>query len=133
MGSQHPNIAPYGEIFCTKDNKQLILAVGTEQQFQELCNIIGLEGLWEDARFCNNTLRLSNRGALAALLSAAILRFSADEILQQCHEKQVPVAPIRNLQELFELPAAQRLVLEERQDGQMQSKRVKTAVFKINA
>jgi len=41
----------------------------------------------------------------------------------------VPLAPIRNLAQLFEMPAAQALILEEElPDGKI-SKRVKTAVF----
>lgn len=132
MGSQHPNIAPYGEIFYTNDEKALILAVGTEQQFQDLCKIIGLPLLWEDDLFKTNTLRLSNRAMLIQILAKAFRQYFAEELLQKCHEKQVPIAPILNLQEVFDLQSAKELVLEEAHDERTVSKRVKTVVFKIN-
>ena len=33
IGSLHPNIAPYGETFTTKDNKTIVLAIGSNNQF----------------------------------------------------------------------------------------------------
>lgn len=131
MGSQHPNIAPYGEIFYTKDNRPLILATGTEQQFRELCEIIHLPELPEDERFKTNTLRLTNRASLNESLAPAFKKMIAEEILVRCHEMQVPVAPIRNLQEVFQMPAARDLILEEASTDGKVSKRVRTAVFDI--
>lgn len=131
MGSRHPNIAPYGEVFYTKDQKPLIVSTGTEQQFRALCDLLGASQIGEDERFVTNALRLQHRDALAELLQAAFKNFLSDEILEQCHAAQVPVAPIRNLAEVFELPAARDLILEEKMPDGKVSKRVKTVVFKL--
>ncbi|MEZ4962012.1 MAG: CaiB/BaiF CoA-transferase family protein [Saprospiraceae bacterium] len=130
-GSQHPNIAPYGEIFYTKDNKPLIVATGTEEQFRQLCKIIGLPELADDERFKTNSLRLANRAALNEKLSPAFREMIVDEILASCQKLQVPVAPIRNLKEVFNLPAAKELILEETNTDGTISLRVRTAVFEI--
>ena len=131
IGSRHPNIAPYGEVFYTKDNKPLIVSTGTEQQFRALCELLAAPQLGEDARFATNALRLQNRDALAEGLQAAFRHFDAVEILDNCHALQVPIAPIRNLKEVFELPAAQDLILEEKTAEGKTSKRVKSVVFKL--
>lgn len=131
MGSRHPNIAPYGEVFYTKDQKPLIVSTGTEQQFRALCAILDASQLAEDARFATNALRLEHRDALAEGLQVAFHNFSSDEILEKCHALQVPVAPIRNLKEVFELPAAKALILEEKMADGRVSKRVKSVVFKL--
>ena len=34
IGSEHPNIAPYGTVYETKDGKEFVLAVGTDKQFE---------------------------------------------------------------------------------------------------
>ena len=34
MGMEHPNIAPYGDVFFTQDEKAIVLAVGTDKQFK---------------------------------------------------------------------------------------------------
>lgn len=131
MGSRHPNIAPYGEVFFTQDDKPLILSPGTERHFQDLCECLDLPQVPQDARFQTNALRLTHRDVLNDLLEPAFSRLSADEILRRCEERKVPVAPIRNLQEVFEMAATKDLILEEElPDGEV-SKRVKTAVFKL--
>lgn len=130
MGSQHPNIAPYGDIFYTKDTKPLILATGTEQQYQKLLDVLGLFDLKNDPRFATNALRLEHRSALIALLSPAFERWTAEELLTRFQAAKVPVSPIRNLQEVFDSPKAQSLVLEEELPNGQVSKRVKTAIFK---
>lgn len=131
IGSRHPNIAPYGEVFYSKDGKPLIVSTGTEQQFQALCELLEVPQLADDGRFNTNTLRLEHRDALAEKLWAAFRRFPSEMILEKCHAVQVPVAPIRNLQEVFELPAARDLVLEEKMEDGSVSQRVRTVVFNL--
>lgn len=131
MGSRHPNIAPYGEVFYTKDKKPLIVSTGTEQQFRALCQMLGVAQIPENERFATNALRLQHRDELAGLLQAAFQNFAAAQILEQCHAMQVPVAPIRDLAEVFDLPAARDLILEEKTQAGKVSKRVRTAVFKL--
>jgi len=36
MGTLHPNIAPYGDLVTTADKKMLILAIGSDKQFEKL-------------------------------------------------------------------------------------------------
>lgn len=133
MGSQHPNIAPYGDTFYTSDNKALIVSTGTLKQWEDLCDILGMSELVTDERFLDNSLRLSHRVALCDALASGFKHFEADTLLQICEDRSVPLAPIRNMQEVFELKAAQDLILEETMDDGTISKRVKTAVFKISS
>jgi len=128
MGTQHPNIAPYGDIFATKDDKQVVIAAGTERQFQNLCAVLGLE---PDERFADNASRVKNRDALIEFLQPAFRQFSRDAVLEKFHARGVPVASIRNMREVFELPLARQMILEETMpDGQL-SQRVKTVVFDL--
>lgn len=131
MGSRHPNIAPYGEVFYTKDDKPLIVSTGTEQQFRALCGLLAVPEIAADGRFATNALRLQHRIALAELLQAAFRALPSELILAECHAAHVPVAPIRDLAEVFELPAARELVLQEKEPDGKVSSRVRTAVFKL--
>ena len=79
----------------------------------------------------SNTLRLSNRGALNAILEKAFLDLSYDILLERCRSLKVTIAPINNLQELFQMPEAQDLILEETLPDGTISRRVKTTVFKM--
>lgn len=130
MGSKHPNIAPYGDTFLTKDDKSLILATGTEKHFQALCKSLELSALLKEKRFSTNALRLKHRSQLIEQLSPAFRRWTAAELLDRFEKAQIPVSPIRNLAEVFALPAAQALILMEVLPDGSSSRRVRTAVFK---
>lgn len=129
MGSQHPNIAPYGDIFLTQDRKALVIAAGTERQFQTLCRVLQLAGLPEDERFSTNARRVKNREALNAVLSSSFLKYTRQEALDILLEAKVPVGCIRNMEEVFEQPRARAMVLEELLPGGERTKRVKTIAF----
>lgn len=130
-GSQHPNIAPYGDIFYTKDKKGLLLGTGTQKQYEGLCDCLRLEELKTDKRFLTNTLRLTNRAALNAYLEKAFAERQYDELKKECDRKKVTIAPINNMEEVFKTPAAQELILTEAFPSGKIAKCVRTTVFKI--
>ena len=130
IGSKHPNIAPYGEIFITQDDKQIVLAIGNDKQFAQLCTLLNAEHLIVDSRFQHNVDRVKNRQVLEGLMQTAIGRFDADYLLKEALVRAIPLGQIRNMQEVFELPEAEAMVLEEEIDGQL-TKRVRTIGFYI--
>jgi crotonobetainyl-CoA:carnitine CoA-transferase CaiB-like acyl-CoA transferase len=101
MGNQHPNIAPYGDVFETADGKQLILAVGNDRQFYHLNRVLMLT-LHESERFNSNEKRVVNRNSLNSILSQKILEWSAGDLLGALHHLNVPVGSIRQIDEVFE-------------------------------
>jgi crotonobetainyl-CoA:carnitine CoA-transferase CaiB-like acyl-CoA transferase len=131
MGSQHPNIAPYGDIFYCHDNKPIVIAVGTEKHFTLLCESIGHPSLSTDDRFSTNADRVANRPALNELLEPVFKQHTRAEWLNQLQRQGVPVGSIRNMEEVFERPQAQALVLEdELSDGRI-GRRVSTVAFSL--
>lgn len=131
MGTQHPNIAPYGDMFATRDNKQIVLAIGTEKHFVNLCKVLGLPHLIEDDRFAINASRVKNRIVLVELLAPAFLRFDRDDLLEQFQAAGVPAGSIRSMPEVFELATAQNMILEEKMANGSMSQRLKTVTFEI--
>ncbi|NBP70046.1 MAG: CoA transferase, partial [Cytophagia bacterium] len=83
QGSLHPNIAPYGEVFVTKDGKTLLLAVGNDKQFKDLCQVLGTPELAEDLLYRTNHDRVVNRLALGNALKVLIGKHTADTLLPQ--------------------------------------------------
>lgn len=131
MGSLHPNIAPYGEQFISRDKKHFVLAIGNNKQFEKLCEFLKLEKSSVDERFSKNTARVENRLVLAKLLQDKISQIDMENLSDNFTKLMVPFGEIRNMPSLFELPQAQNLILEEKmEDGEI-SKRVKTVVFKM--
>lgn len=131
MGSLHPNIAPYGELFETKDNKLLILSIGSNRQFVQLCNSLERFDLLEQEIYKTNGSRVKNRTSLAEELRQSFGEFEAAIILERCHQNFVPIGLVRNMKEVFEQETAAKMLLEEEIDG-MKTLRVKTAAFKLD-
>ncbi len=131
MGCEHPNIAPYGDIFYTKDKKQIILAVGTERQWEQLCISLDLGDLKNHQLYYNNAQRVIHRESLYEYLNTKIIEWNRADLLAIFNKNGVPVGSVRNMKEVFELQQAQNMVLEETMPDGKNSKRVKTISFSM--
>ncbi len=129
IGSLHPNIAPYGEVFETKDKAQISFAIGSNKHFSQLCQYLGNEKLAEDERFAENKSRVINRTELAEILQESISQLTSDSVLKEMRTLNVPCGKIKNIEEVFSDQAAKDLILEEEIDG-VQTKRVRSTIFK---
>lgn len=131
MGSQHPNIAPYGDILLTKDGQEIILSTGTEGQFEKLLEVLGLSIIKEDLRFSNNAARLTHRAELMQYLNEATAQILAVDFLRRCREMSVPVAPIRNLKMVFDDPRTQEMLLPGTDEKGHPVQVVRSVAFKV--
>jgi crotonobetainyl-CoA:carnitine CoA-transferase CaiB-like acyl-CoA transferase len=109
-GSLHPNIAPYGEIFTTKDNHAVTFAIGSDGQFKKLCELLNISKISEDKKYLNNQPRVTNRKQLAAVLDKEVKKQTLVYLQKECTKHGVPFAKIRNLKEVFELPEAKKMI-----------------------
>jgi len=128
IGSLHPNIAPYGEIFKTKDEQYLTFAIGSDQHFEKLVTYLGLKELVEDPRFSSNIERVKNRKVLFDQLANVISKKTSSQLISSLSERNVPVAKIKGLDEVFKEQAAQKLVRSE-EIGPQLTKRVSQIAF----
>ncbi len=111
QGSAHPNIAPYGESFLTKDGKRILLAVGSDRQFFDLLSVLQLDRLNVDNRFATNQARVIHRDELTNLLSLAINQFDATELMAKINACKIPAGIIQNMKEVFEMKEANELLI----------------------
>lgn len=132
MGTQHPNIAPYGDTFTCSDGQTILLAVGTERQFAQLCVALSLEMLLQDPDFSTNAARVRHRERLNQILSKKLAGRSLAENLATLRSFKVPVAQIRDMASVFEMPEARAMVLEETAPDGTLTKRVRTIAFKMS-
>lgn len=131
MGAQHPNIAPYGDMYTCADGQQILLAIGTERQFQQLCRCTGLENLVDDPDYRTNRMRVQHREALNVHVAKAMALKTVETWMAIFRSSAVPAARIRDMQGVFDLPAAKVMVLEEQNPGETLTRRVKTIAFKL--
>ncbi len=130
IGMLHPNIAPYGELFLTKDKKEVVFAIGSNAHFQALCSFLNLNELALDHRFSTNPQRVIHRKELEKQLSKSISNFESADLATSMQQEQIPMGIIKNLEEVFQQPEAQRLVATS-QTGNTTEKRVTQLAFQI--
>ena len=96
-GNKYPLIAPY-EPVRTKDG-YIILAVGTQHQWERLCKIIGSSELANDPRFASNQDRIkpANRQALIERLSKVFAQKSTSEWAALLREEKIPAGPVNSI------------------------------------
>jgi len=131
MGTKHPNIAPYGDMFLTQDKKHIVLAVGSNKQFNSLCTVLNLEDEKFNKKFIDNVSRVKNRNDLSLILKDKFQLLNAKKIMKVFIDNNVPAGIVKNMKEVFESNLAQKLVIKEKINGQVLTK-IKTVVFKMN-
>ncbi len=129
IGSLHPNIAPYGELFETKEKDLITFAIGSDTHFKKLCNYLSLSQLPENSKFNNNQSRVVNRTELQEILQEKIKDLSTEAILTEMLKQNVPAGKVKNLAEVFENKDLQKSILEEDNLG-YKTKRVSSIAFK---
>lgn len=117
MGTLHPNIAPYGEVFACADGSRIILAVGSDLQFHGLCAVLGAGHLASDGRFAHNSARVANRHELGEQLAPLINAIAAPALLAQLHGAGVPAGRVNAMDEALGTETARRMLRHETMQG----------------
>jgi crotonobetainyl-CoA:carnitine CoA-transferase CaiB-like acyl-CoA transferase len=99
IGNAHPSIVPY-QTFDASD-KPLVVAVGNNTQFANLCRVIGRPELAEDERFATNPERVANREALISELQREFGERPADEWADELRASGVPSGPVNTLADVL--------------------------------
>lgn len=118
MGNLHPSIAPY-EPFDTA-TEPLVIAVGNDRQFRDLCRALGRAEVSKDRRWSDNPGRIRHREALHELLGEVLVTAPRDHWIYRLRDVGVPCGPINTIDEAFafaeQLGLAPRVLLR-RNDG----------------
>lgn len=130
IGTLHPNIAPYGEIFRCADGGSIILAIGSQAQFKGLCQVLGLEALPDDPRFADNPARVRHRTELAALLQPAIAQHRRSVLIERLIAAGAPAGAVLRMDEVMATPAARAMTVESTVDG-IATRRIRGNAFRI--
>lgn len=113
-GSAHPNIAPYGDVFTTSKGHEVLLAIGSDRQFSDLCDVLGISEIATDGKFSTNTSRVNNRLLLHHVLQERMAVYSTDSIIKALIEAKIPAGIIRNIAQVLDTPQAKELLLHSK-------------------
>jgi crotonobetainyl-CoA:carnitine CoA-transferase CaiB-like acyl-CoA transferase len=109
LGTLHPTIAPYGDLFQSSDKVLFTLAVGTDRQFEKLSMAVGLP-LKDEYRV--NKDRVVNRLYVISDLQTMFSQLSINEIAALSEENGIPYCRINTVKDTFENPLAKDMIIE---------------------
>lgn len=112
LGNAHPHIVPT-DTYETRTGPVMV-CVGNDTQFRRFCELLGAPELASDPRFVHNPQRVANRHELGAVLRALFADVDGRAFAERANEVGVPVAPVLELDEVFEHPqvAARDMLIE---------------------
>jgi crotonobetainyl-CoA:carnitine CoA-transferase CaiB-like acyl-CoA transferase len=91
---------PY-QVFHTQD-KDVIISVGSDKQWMQFCDVIGLgAAVRDDPRFANNPARLQHRAELIPLIETALAHRPAAPLLDALRAAEIPCGPINTVPDLL--------------------------------
>ena len=102
LGNAHPQVAPYQDFTASDGN--FITAANNDDQFQRLCETIGIPEIAVDERFTTNSLRVENRSALADLLNKEIFKHPIEHWMTKLRSAGLTVTPINTMEDVFNDP-----------------------------
>ena len=97
-------ISPWAvyDVFTVKDGEQIFLAAVSDAQWLTFCDALGLDDLKQDAKYVSNNDRVRERATLMPMLRERLANRSAAELAALLEAHDLPFAPIRKPEELFD-------------------------------
>ncbi|MGH6718444.1 MAG: CaiB/BaiF CoA transferase family protein, partial [Alphaproteobacteria bacterium] len=102
FGNAHANLVPY-QAFETADDP-VIIAVGNDEQFRRLCQLMDAPELGEDERFRTMPGRIRGRDVLVPLVAERVRRKPRAFWLDGLEKLGVPSGPINRIDQVFDDP-----------------------------
>jgi crotonobetainyl-CoA:carnitine CoA-transferase CaiB-like acyl-CoA transferase len=101
MGNGHRSVAPY-DLFRAADG-ELVIAVGTDEQFRQLADTLGCPELAREEAFSTNTARVGNRERLRVELEARLMTRPASHWVKALSAAGVPAGQVNDIAGAFAL------------------------------
>ena len=102
MGNDNFTAAPSG-VFLTKDG-HINIAANKQEQWDSVCDVLGLPDLKTDPRFQKRDVRKQNRKALTPLLEAKLIQRETQEWVELFNANGVPSGAILSLEDALKQP-----------------------------
>jgi itaconate CoA-transferase len=103
-GASHATIVPYGP-FAAGDGNTVYFGVQNDREWRRFCAIV-LErpGLADDVRFTSNTLRVTHRDELHAIIDGVFAALSAHAILERLEAADLASGRMNTVQQFLDHP-----------------------------
>jgi crotonobetainyl-CoA:carnitine CoA-transferase CaiB-like acyl-CoA transferase len=92
------------QLFTTKDERQVFIAITSNAHWQRFCQEFGLDDLGADPELDSNAKRAANRARTIPRIQALAAELEAAELVARLERAQVPYAPLNTPFDLLDDP-----------------------------
>jgi crotonobetainyl-CoA:carnitine CoA-transferase CaiB-like acyl-CoA transferase len=103
IGHRHRVHTP-AQLFETGDNRHIAISAATDEQFQRLVGVLGIEQKCADPRFTAKARRKANEDELLKILGPAIRKWNAKDLEEKIVAVGIPCSPVNDYAQVFEDP-----------------------------
>jgi benzylsuccinate CoA-transferase BbsF subunit len=101
LGNACPYAVPHGVYPCRGEDTWCTIAVFNDEQWVQLCRIVGKSELIKDPRFSTFMKRKQNEETINSLLSKWTRGFTPEEVMNRMQAEGVPAGVVKNAAEVY--------------------------------
>ena len=94
IGNRHPHRAPQGCYRAQGDDQWVTLSVGSDEQWQALCRLMGREELARNADFADVLARQRNHDRIDEAINAWSVGLDKYQLMHRLQEEGIPAGPV---------------------------------------
>lgn len=103
-GNRHPYAAPHGVYRCLGEDRWCAISVFNDQEWENLCNVIGRPDLIKDKRFSTVLSRKKNEDELDRIIESWTKDLMAEEVMNRLQEVGISAGVVQSGKDLIEDP-----------------------------
>jgi crotonobetainyl-CoA:carnitine CoA-transferase CaiB-like acyl-CoA transferase len=98
-------MAPHGVFPVKGDDQWIAIAITTDDEFESLCEVLGIPALAKETRFAKLAARLANVDDLERAVASRTCEFERDALVAKLRERNLAGGPVYGPIDLMEDPA----------------------------
>ncbi len=107
MGNRHPHMAPHGAFRAKGDDRWVVIAVRTDEEWEVFSKVMGGPEWTRDPKFATGPGRKENEDELEQRIHEWTANFTPKELMTLLQKAGVAACAVQRIQELFEDPQVQ--------------------------
>jgi benzylsuccinate CoA-transferase BbsF subunit len=104
QGNRHPTLCPHGMYPCKGKDKWVAIAIDTEEEWRNFCEVIGAPNWMRKRKFANKSSRLKNRQELDRLIATKTIQYNPYKITEILQKAGVAATPVMNIEDQYTDP-----------------------------
>ncbi|MDO8430853.1 MAG: CoA transferase [Candidatus Binatus sp.] len=105
IGNRDEAMAPHGVFPVAGDDNWIALAIASDDEFAELCGVLGVSSMATDPKFAKLVTRLANVDELEREIAARTRKFDRDDLVAKLREHDLAAGPVYKTEEVVNDPA----------------------------